>query len=105
MELDKLGNICLEIDDNIHKAKTFLEDEAMKKEWIDSTLDKIQTLADNVYEIYEETYGLEEEHKELKEENEYLEKENETLKMLIFELAQNNLQLQYDLKFKYNIDY
>lgn len=105
MKLDELENICLEIDDNIHKAKTFLEDEAINKEWIGSTLEKIQTLADNVYEIYQETCGLEEEHEELKKDNEYLEEQNEILKTLVAELAQNNLQLQLDLKFKYNIDY
>lgn len=105
MELDKLENICLEIDDNIHKAKTFLEDEAINKAWVDSTLDEIQTLADNVYEIYQETCGIEEEYEELKKNNEYLEEQNETLKKLVVELAQNNLQLQLDLKFKYNIDY
>lgn len=105
MELEKLKSISVEICDKVIAIEKFLEEDKTNKEWIKDTLKEIDTLADNVYEIYEETCGLEEEHKELKEENEYFEKENETLKMLLFELAQNNLQLQYDLKFKYNIDY
>lgn len=105
MELEKLKSISVDICDKVIAIEKFLKEDKNNKKWIEDTLKEIDALADNVYEIYEETCGLEEEHKELKEENEILEAENETLRMLIFELAQNNLQLQYDLKFKYNIDY
>lgn len=105
MELEKLKSISVDICDKVIAIEKFLKKDEINKKWVEDTLKEIDTLADNVYEIYEETCGLEEEHEELQEENKYLEEENETLKMLLFELAQNNLQLQYDLKFKYNIDY
>lgn len=53
-------------------------------------------LEDDIYKLFENTIS-EEEYKALED-------ENKLLKEIVYNLAKNDLQLLYDLKYKYNIE-